>query len=270
MGKILGLLIGLFADGLFGAVLGFFIGMIIDRSVAIGLLNFGGAVNREAVQQRYFTTLFSLMGHLAKADGRVSEEEITLAENLMQRMGLTAEHRQDAIRYFKHGASAEFDLTAEMALFREQCGRRATLVNMLLVTLISAAFADAELHPDEKTLLQRVAAELGIQQQHFEQILSMVGAQQGFSQRAGGGSYGPFRAQQTSADLLEEAYRALGVNASATDKEVKRAYRKLMSEHHPDKLIAQGLPDDMIALATEKTQAIQQAYELVEKHRKSA
>ncbi len=269
MGKILGLLIGMLAGGFLGAVLGFFLGMIFDRSVAIGLLNLGGLGNRAAVQQRYFKTLFSIIGHLAKADGRVSEEEITLAENLMQRMGLQAEHRQDAIRHFQHGASAEFDLVTEMALFREQCGRRATLVNMLLVTLIGAAFADGQLHPEEKTILQRVAAELGIQQQHFEQILGMVGAQQGFSQRAGGSSYGPFTGQQTSADLVEEAYRALGVSASATDKEVKRAYRKLMSEHHPDKLIAQGLPDDMIALATEKTQAIQQAWELVEKHRKS-
>lgn len=270
MGKVLGLLIGMLAGGLSGAVLGFFIGMVIDRIVANGLLNLGGAGNREAVQQRYLTTLFSIMGHLAKADGRVSEEEITLTENLMQRMGLTADHRQDAIRHFKHGASAEFELVAEMALFREQCGRRATLINMLLVTLIGVAYADGELHPSEKTILQRVAAELGIQQHHFEQILGMVGAQQGFSQRAGGGSYGPYTAQRPPADLLDEAYRALGVSASATDKEVKRAYRKLMSEHHPDKLIAQGMPDDMIALATEKTQAIQQAWELIDKQRKHA
>ncbi len=268
MGKILGLLIGLLADGFFGAMLGFFIGMLIDRGVAAGLVNLGGAGNRQAVQQRYFTTLFAIIGHLAKADGRVSEEEITLAENLMQRMGLTAEHRQQAIGHFKRGSSAEFDVASEMALFREQCGRRATLVNMLLVTLISVAFADGELHPSEKSVLQRVAAELGIQQQHFEQILGMVGAQHGFSQRAGGGSHGAYT-QTAPADLLAEAYRALGVSASATDKEVKRAYRKLMSQHHPDKLIAQGVPDDMIALATEKTQAIQQAYEIVEKHRKS-
>ncbi|MGI9287976.1 MAG: co-chaperone DjlA [Pseudomonadales bacterium] len=265
MGKFLGLMIGLVAGGLFGAVLGFFIGMFIDRSVAIGAVNLGGSANREAVQQRYFTTTFSIMGHLAKADGRVSEEEIQLAENLMQRMGLTAEHRQEAIRLFKRGSESEFDLAAELTLFRAQCGRRATLIHMLLVTLISVAFADGELHPAEKSVLQQVAASLGIQQHHFEQILGMVAAQQGFSQRAGGGSYAP---QPAPADLLEEAYRALGANPSASDKEVKRAYRKLMSKHHPDKLIAQGLPDDMIALATEKAQEIQQAYDLIEKHRK--
>ena len=268
MGKFLGLMIGLVAGGLFGAVLGFFIGMIIDRSVAVGAVSLGGSANREAVQQRYFTTTFSIMGHLAKADGRVSEEEVNLAENLMQRMGLTAEHRQEAIRLFKHGAEPEFDLAAELGLFKAQCGRRANLIHMLLVTLISVAFADGELHAAEKTVLQRVAAELGIQQHHFEQILGMVAAQHGFSQRAGGGSHGHYAPQPAPADLLEEAYRALGVSPSATDKEVKRAYRKLMSKHHPDKLIAQGLPDDMIALTTEKAQEIQQAHDLIEKHRK--
>lgn len=266
MGKIIGLLIGLAAGGVFGAVLGFFIGMIIDRSVVQGALTLGGAPNREAVQQQYFTTTFSVMGHLAKADGRVSEQEVSLAENLMQRMGLTAEHRREAIRLFKRGAGPEFDLAAEMGSFRAQCGRRATLINMLLVTLIGIAFADGELHSAEKTVLQRVAAELGIQQHHFEQILGMVAAQQGFSQH---GSHRSYTARHTSADLLDDAYRALGVSAAASDKEVKRAYRKLMSEHHPDKLIAQGMPDDMVALATEKAQEIQQAYEIIEKHRKN-
>lgn len=269
MGKFLGLMIGLVAGGLPGAVLGFFIGMFIDRSAALGAITFGGSASREAVQQRYFATTFTIMGHLAKSDGRVSEEEIKLAENLMQRMGLTAEHRQEAIRLFKRGAEPEFDLSAELALFREQCGRRPNLIHMLLVTLISVAFADNELHPAEKNVLQQVAAEVGIQQHYFEQILGMVAAQQGFSQHAGAGSYGPYTQQTPPADLLAEAYRALGVSTSASDKEVKRAYRKLMSKHHPDKLIAQGLPDDMIALATEKAQEIQQAYDLIDKQRKS-
>ena len=271
MGKFVGVMIGLISGaGLFGALLGFFVGMFVDRSLAAGRITFGGAANREAVQQRYFTSTFSIMGHLAKADGRISEEEIKLAESLMQRMGLTAEHRQQAISLFKQGAEPEFDLTAELALFKAQCGRRATLVHMLLVTLISVAFADNELHPAEKAVLQRVAAEMGVQQHHFEQILGMVAAQQGFSQRAGAGSYGPYAQQTAPADLLQEAYRALGVSPTATDKEVKRAYRKLMSKHHPDKMIAQGMPDDMVALATEKAQEIQQAYDLIDKQRKGA
>ncbi len=66
---------------------------------------------------------------------------------------------------------------------------------------------------------------------------------------------------------LDDAYAALGVDSSVTDKELKRAYRKLMSENHPDKLIARGVPADMVKLATEKSQEIQAAYEMVRKSR---
>ncbi len=59
----------------------------------------------------------------------------------------------------------------------------------------------------------------------------------------------------------------LGVDATASDAEIKKAYRKLMSEHHPDKLAAKGLPDDMMKLATEKAQDIQAAYALIKEHR---
>ena len=69
-------------------------------------------------------------------------------------------------------------------------------------------------------------------------------------------------------DDIETAYKALGISADATDKEVKRAYRKLMSENHPDKLIAQGVPDSVIQLANEKSAEISTAYELITKVRR--
>jgi DnaJ like chaperone protein len=69
---------------------------------------------------------------------------------------------------------------------------------------------------------------------------------------------------------LEDAYDALGVTPEVGDKDLKRAYRKLMSENHPDKLIAQGVPEDMVKLATERSQEIQAAYEMVRKARGSA
>ncbi len=67
---------------------------------------------------------------------------------------------------------------------------------------------------------------------------------------------------------MEDAYQALGVTAQNSDKEIKRAYRKLISQYHPDKLIGQGVPEDMIKKATERSKEIHAAYELIEKHRK--
>ena len=60
----------------------------------------------------------------------------------------------------------------------------------------------------------------------------------------------------------------MGVSSNSTDSEIKKVYRKLVSENHPDKLIGQGMPDDMIKLATERTQEIRKAYELIQASRK--
>ncbi|MGJ8687769.1 MAG: DnaJ domain-containing protein, partial [Spongiibacteraceae bacterium] len=69
------------------------------------------------------------------------------------------------------------------------------------------------------------------------------------------------------AQALQDAYKAIGVEETASDAELKKAYRRLMSEHHPDKLIAKGVPEDMIKMATEKSQEIQAAYEMIKKSR---
>ena len=71
----------------------------------------------------------------------------------------------------------------------------------------------------------------------------------------------------TSAAALDDAYKALGVTKDSTDQEIKRAYRKQISQYHPDKLIGQGLPEDMIAMATEQSKEIQLAYDLIKKNR---
>ena len=62
----------------------------------------------------------------------------------------------------------------------------------------------------------------------------------------------------------------MGITRDSTDHEIKRAYRKLMSQYHPDKLMGQGLPEDMIAVATEQAKEIQLAYDLITKHKQMA
>ena len=286
MVKVLGAIFGYMALSIPGAIIGFFIGRFIDRSMNheanLGGGLFGGASgggvlggfgNLDAKRHRYLQTTFTVMGHIAKADGRVSEQEVQLAENLMSKMSLSLDHRKQAIAYFKAGSGADFQLQPELDQFVTECGKRSSLANMLLVMLISVALADEQLHESEHSILRNVAGQLGFNVQQFEQLMGMVAAQQGFSQQGqqhSGGQYhsGGQRSSYQSANELDLAYKALGVSPSIDDKGLKRAYRKLISKHHPDKLIAQGLPDDMIAIATEKSQEIQSAYDLLEKHRK--
>ena len=131
----------------------------------------------------------------------------------------------------------------------------------LLLFLISLAHADQELSPPEHAALLRIAGLLGLAAGQLEQLLRMAQAQDHFHHGGGAGVQ--------PGTSLDDAYAALGVTAAVSDKDLKRAYRKLMSENHPDKLMAKGVPEHMIKLATERSQEIQAAYEMVRKSRPS-
>jgi len=95
--------------------------------------------------------------------------------------------------------------------------------------------------------------------------VQMVMGQQHFHQTGSGQAH---YQQQSSEEALKEAYAVLGVTSAASDGEVKKAYRRQMNEHHPDKLVSKGMPEEMVKMATEKTQEIKAAYELVVAQRK--
>ena len=262
-GKLIGGLLGFMTLGVFGALIGIGIGHFFDKGLGRAM-GFDYGADRERLQQLFFETSFKVMGHLAKADGRISEAEIAQAESLMSRLGLTEEHRQQAINYFKAGAQSDFDLQSTIKVFVEGGGRGHNLPVMLLEFLFSIAMADGELHPSEKSVLVSTAGFLGINSHKFEQLLAMLVAQQSFQQQGG---YSQGYSGRSNVDELSDAYKALGIDSKVSDRELKRAYRKLMSQHHPDKLIAQGVPDDMMKVATEKAQEIQVAYDLIKKNR---
>ncbi|NNL56390.1 MAG: co-chaperone DjlA [Pseudomonadales bacterium] len=257
MAGIIGAVAGYLIGGLWWALAGYFIGRLFGRGLAQSVRRSFATQPEDA--ERFFYTVFSLLGALAKADGRVSENEIAHAEALMARLGIRGNRRDAAIASFKQGSNADFALEQTLQEFASSSRFRPDLKRNLLVFLVEMAMADADLHEAEEQLLRRVAAGLHIDPRSFEQLLAMLKAQHSFA-----GS----QQRATHASDLANAYQALGVSAAATDKEVKRAYRKLMSQYHPDKMIAKGVPEDMLAMATEKAQEIQAAYDVIEKSRK--
>ncbi len=256
MFKFIGFIAGYYFYGFFGALAGLFIGSVIDRARAYG----PGAINpmQNALRQTVFIeTLFLSMGKLAKADDRVSEDEVAHVEMVMQKLGMTVEHRVQAIALFKRGTDPAFDVAATCNRFMAVCGQTRNLTQLLLVYLIIMAAADGRFDSAEKATLGDIAARLGYDSTAFEHLMGMVLSQSHFS--AG--------QPVNSAAALDDAYKTLGVTAGNSDAEIKHAYRKLISQYHPDKLIGQGLPEDMVAMATEQAKGIQLAYDLIKKHR---
>jgi len=253
--KLIGFIAGLYLFGFFGALVGLFIGSYIDRVMAYGT----GAINplQNALRQAVFLeTVFISMGKLAKADGQVSQHEIDHAEAFMQKLDMTAEHRRQAISLFKQGADPAFDIAPAYQRFMSVCGHTKHLKQVLLVYLIVMALADGHFHPAEEALLADIAGRLGYDRPAFRHLVDMVLNQTHF---AGG--------QAGTVTALDDAYKALGVSQDSSDAEIKRAYRKLISQYHPDKLIGQGMPEDMVAMATEQAKEIQLAYDLIKKNR---
>jgi DnaJ like chaperone protein len=253
-GTLLGGTLGYMFGGPLGALLGAALGRNFDHGLKTtaseGVFRSG---EQERVQAAFFTTTFSVMGHIAKADGRVTPDEIAAAEAIMRQIHLDAEQRKAAIKLFNAGKQADFDLHAVLAQFRQECHRRRNLVQMFLEIQIATAMADGHLHASEKRILFSIGEQLGFDRAAIEHLFGFV--ESGSAMDSGKGS-------------LDDAYEVLGVSRDASDAEVKKAYRRLMSQHHPDKLASKGLPEEMMQLAKEKTQEIKAAYEQIKKSRK--
>ena len=263
-----------FNHSFFAGFVGFFIGAFAAFKLSGGLVgqlsgfgNVGGITGIKTKRQSlFFKTAFTLMGKIAKADGRVSEQEVQHVEKFMTQLNMSPAHRKQAIDHFKAGSKADFDIEPLIAEFNTATVQSPNLKQMLMVYLARVALADGQLHQDEASLMQDIAQQLGYSPQAFAQLMAML---QGQDQFAGGGYQGGAGGMggYTSAGAIESAYQALGVTKDNSDAEIKKAYRRLIREYHPDKLMDQGLPEAMIKEATERSQEIQAAYDFIKKSR---
>lgn len=268
-GKALGALIGVVTAGPVGALFGTFIGHLFDVQAESGLLSRQGGriddVDAEGVdqpqlgvQEAFFRATFQVMGHIAKADGRVSEDEIRAARAMMGEFQLGEREVQLAIEMFTRGKASDFPLETTLRRLRRQLVDRPDVVRMFIQIQLQTALWSGSLHNAARQVLARVAASLGVSAYEVVQMEALLRMQQSARQ--------PPEARPT-VDKLAQAYEVLGVTREATDAEVTKAYRRLMNQNHPDKLVARGLPESMMKVAEEKTRQVRAAYEVVREAR---
>jgi DnaJ like chaperone protein len=288
-GKIIGAILGfIIGRGLFGAIVGFVIGHQFDvvarRNSVAGALGRrrpgtlgGGAAAPQGdpaeLRRAFFEATFQVMGHVAKSDGRVTEQEIDAAREAMRRFALSESDRRRAIELFTAGKSPEFPLEGTLERLRWLTGDQSDLCRLFVQIQLEAALHGNGLGDRARTIFLRICRTLGISPLEFASLEAMLrmhrGAYGGYGPRGGanGNNGRSSHDGATPSAKLADAYDVIGVKATAKDAEVTRAFRKLMSQNHPDKLVAQGLPESMVAAAHERTQRILEAYETIKSHR---
>jgi DnaJ like chaperone protein len=268
-GAITGGLIGGFIGSLLWPRVGFFIGAILgafwgyqyDRTNSrAGHRSFRGFAGASAAERQkvFFTSVFLAMGRLAKVDGHVSEQEIQTARSVMHQWGLSPEEVRAAIELFSRGKEPDFPLDRQIQELATACRGQPELLRAFMEVLMEMPLSKGGINAAERELLWQIAQNLGISRVELAQLEAILRAQRSFGQGA---------PVQSAEAQLQEAYRALGIDSAATNKEVKTAYRRLMNQHHPDKLASKGLPDSMQEVAKERTREIRSAYERIRDHR---
>lgn len=283
-GKILGFCFGFMFGRIFGAIFGLYIGHLFDKRIKSDFEKAGGfsGLFKGDVNERqalFFSSCFAVMGHIAKSNGRISEVHIKAASAFMDEMGLTGDDRREAQYAFHSGKSRDFSLKETVYDFKELFAKRYDLLQLFLEIQIQMAFSDGILAAQEKQILQDVSKLLGISKTHFAFVLKRYQAEFTFRQQQQ--KFNQYQQNQKNQRQQNEhsghhvppdnnmnhaqAFALLGLDDDASEQDIKRAYRKLMAQHHPDKLVSQGLPKHMMELAVKKSQDIQAAYEYLKK-----
>jgi len=261
-GKLIGAVLGaIIGRGLFGAIVGLVIGHLFDRQAAQS--SRGPAPRTRSaprtLSDAFFRATFQAMGHVAKADGRVTVQEIDAARDAMRRFSLSDADRRRAMDLYTEGKQPDFPLESVLRDLRASAAGREDLTRLFVQIQLEAALQGEGLNPASRTVLARMCDVLGITAIEFAALEAML--------RMRGRPATGAASAQSEAARLADAYQALGVRPDASDADVTLAYRRLVSQNHPDKLVANGLPESMIEAAHERTRRILEAYETVRTHR---
>ncbi len=248
LGKVVGGTLGFAIGGPIGAIAGAAFGHSFDRKeekyISHRLGHQGDLSTNEQAQLTFFVAAFSMLAKIAKADGQVSEKEISSVEGFMKNeLQLDPESMQTAKNIFKEAVNSSEPFDSFARQFYDVFRNQPRIIDLMMDLLLRVSTADGSISPEEEKLLSTAAQIFNITDDEYAKLRS------GYIKD------------------VNKYYAVLKVSENASDEEVKKAYRKLVSEYHPDKIESKGLPEEFVKFANDKFKEIQEAYEEISKER---
>ncbi len=250
LGKMIGGTIGFALGGPIGAVAGAAFGhTFVDKKEEQYLKSIPGRrgpglSSNEEAQLVFFTAAFSMLAKISKADGRISEREIQAIERFMTHdLQLDAAGQETAKNIFRQAVSSPEPFEAFARQFHSVFRYQPNIMELMLDVLLRVSAADGSISPGEEELLQSATGIFGYSQADYKRLRSRYIRE------------------------IDPYYAVLKCDETATNEEIKKSYRALVREYHPDKIEAKGLPEEFIKLAGDKFNEVQEAYDHIRKAR---
>ncbi|MCH3917637.1 MAG: co-chaperone DjlA [Spirochaetia bacterium] len=255
LGKLIGGAVGFTLGGPLGMIAGIAFGNMFDHAGETSRISDGTpyfrqngrmASNAEERNMTFFLATFSLLARLAQADGVVSEKERNAVNAFIDNdLKLDYAGKQAALRIFNTALTGGGTVDQFASQFYQNFANDQALLQLMVDILFRVGVADGRLDQAEEKIIRRVVSIFRFSDAYFDAMVR----------------------RYAGASVTESAYTVLGLTSQASDEEVKKAYRKMSIEYHPDTVQAKGLPDDFVAVATKKFREIQEAYETIKKER---
>ena len=267
-GKVLGAVLGFLMAGPLGAFLGILVGNFFDRGLSEHFSKPHWSFRaefRKPMRDLFLKTTFSALGYIAKGDGRISPESITSVQTIMHEIELSATQQRSCQFFFNEGKNASFNIDPLLIQFNTAAQTNPELIK-LFIQLQYQHLQQSGLSPGKVKRFNDMLNVLGFaalekQSYFYDDFIE----QHAYHHHRQDKQYRSqqHRSQNNQQSTPFDAYAILGITPDTSEKNMRQTYRRLISQHHPDKIIAKGGSEKEVKLANEKTQAIRKAYELI-------
>lgn len=245
IGKLVGGFIGFAFGGPLGAVAGAVFGHTFVDSNQAGNVQVSNLSYSESSQITFFVATFSMLAKLARADGQVSRAELdSIRQFMTYDLNLSPESQNVAMNIFNTATQSPESFENFASQFYGQFHVQPQMLELMMDIMLRVSVSDGSINPTEERMIQSAAAIFGFNSAQYARMRSRY------------------------AKDVNKYYAVLGCTSNDSDEQIKKQYRKLVSEYHPDKIISKGLPDEFVKFANDKFNEIQEAYETIKKERR--